>query len=96
MKTTVKRGLVLRYLVPGLLLSEEEQQSDFGPGQTASLAGTPCGVCGYSAGEPGPWEEMGLGGTKPTELGGGRVLAPGLIQTYLVPPFLPKDRPLTP
>ncbi|XP_060268660.1 ATP-dependent 6-phosphofructokinase, muscle type isoform X5 [Ovis aries] len=72
MKTTVKRGLVLRYLVPGLLLSEEEQQSDFGPGQTASLAGTPCGVCGYSAGEPGPWEEMGLGGTKPTELGGGR------------------------
>lgn len=25
MKTTVKRGLVLRYLIPGLLLSEEKQ-----------------------------------------------------------------------
>lgn len=72
MKTTVKRGLVLRYLVPGLLLSEEEQQSGFGPGQTAALAGAPRGVCGYRAGEPGPWEEMELGGTKPTELGEGR------------------------
>lgn len=59
-------------LVPGLLLSAEEQQSGFGPGQTAALAGAPRGVCEYSVGEPGPREEMELGGTKPTELGEGR------------------------
>ena len=33
MKTTVKRGLVLRYLVPGLLLSEEYKMVNFMVGE---------------------------------------------------------------
>ena len=63
MKTTVKRGLVLRYLIPGLLLSEEEQRSGFRPGQTAPLAGTACGVWMRSR-RARPREETGLGGAE--------------------------------
>lgn len=60
---------MLRYLVPGLLLSEGGAAVRLTRARLhpwlAHLR-----VCGYSA-KPGPWEEMGLGGTKPTELGGG-------------------------
>ena len=41
MKTTVKRGLVLRYVLPGLLPDEEKKQPGSGLSQTAPAARTP-------------------------------------------------------